>query len=282
MTATNLADVNNHINTYHAPIETKLLQESGLLYSLTTKKYEGEIKQAGDTVRVSQVNPLTGSRTNAQTQTHFETEKLTTTYVDIKADQRFVAAVEIPDVVDIQTYINNNDILRAELRRAVGKQINNYLLSKVAPSTATPDHEQTTTDMTSTNLATYRKLAGQALWPVEDAWFGLVDPSYWSDLIDDAVINSADKGGVDAPAIGGRIALPRMGFNLFEDNSLSEDYGLFFHPSFLIFCIQQQLTYEVSRLHSNKQFGYVISAHIIGGASLGLNGNVKHIRVQAS
>ena len=88
-----------------------------------------------------------------------------------------------------------------------------------------------------------------------------------------------DYGASDAPLIGGKVALKRYGFNLIEDNSRSADFGLFFHPDFLHMVTQSEVQVKISDLHSQKRFGVVMSVDMVFGAKLGINGNVKHIKV---
>jgi hypothetical protein len=45
----------------------------------------------------------------------------------------------------------------------------------------------------------------------------------------------------------------------------------------MIMVMQQQPRYLVSSLHSNKQFGYVVSLDVVYGAVLGPQGSRKHI-----
>jgi hypothetical protein len=98
--------------------------------------------------------------------------------------------------------------------------------------------------------------------------------------MDDSTLASADFVGTDKPTVGGQMAFPRFGFNLLEDTSRTGDYGLFFYPDFMHMVMQQEVRVKVSDLHAQKKFGYVISVDVVFGAALGVNGNVKHIRVQ--
>lgn len=92
-------------------------------------------------------------------------------------------------------------------------------------------------------------------------------------------LTSSDYGASDAPVIGGRIGLKRFGFNIFEDNSRTGDYGLFFHPDFLHMVQQTEVSIKVSDLHPQQKFGYLMSVDLVFGAKLGISGNTKHIKV---
>lgn len=283
MALTSLAEVTNNIQMYWSPVFSKELRESLLLASLVNKQYEGAISQGGDTVRVSQVNAPTGQLltigTNADS---FESEALSTTYIDIKCDKRAVASFEFADLAALQSQLSlEKSDVRDSLKFAIAKQINDYLYSLVSPSTSAPDHLVTgVSDCNAAQLSALRLLAAKAKWGMGN-WYGLVDPSYYSDILDDTTLSSNIYGATDNPMIGGQVALPRMGFKILEDNSRGTDLGLFFHPDFMHYVAQTGVSVKISDLHSQKKFGVLMSVDIIFGAKLGINGSVKHIKVTA-
>jgi len=282
MAASTLTEVSNQIQKYWSPIFTKQLREALLLGGLVDKKYQGAIARQGDTVRVSQVNAPTGQLltvgTNADS---FESEAISTSYVDIVADKRAVASYEFQDLVELQSQISNeNPEVMEALKFAMAKKINDYLYTLVNPSTTAPDHNRSSiTDFNASELATNRMLAAQAKWPQDGRWYALLDPSYYSDLMNASTLASSDYGAADAPTISGQVALKRFGFNILEDNSRSTDTGLLFHPDFLHMVSQTEVQVKISDLHSNKRFGVVMSTDMVFGAKLGISGNVKHIKV---
>ena len=83
-----------------------------------------------------------------------------------------------------------------------------------------------------------------------------------------------------------------MNFWTVEDNtdglvnnlggSTGADCGLAFHPDFMLFAAQTEPTFKISDQHPNKRFGYIISVDLIYGATLGIDGASKHIRVYNS
>lgn len=282
MSVTTLAEVANQIQKYWSPLFTKQLRESLLLGGLVDKKYQGSIARQGDTVRVSQVNAPSGQLLTVGVDADsFASEAISTSYIDIKADKRAVAAYEFQDLVELQSQISqsNPEVMEA-LRYAMAKQINDYLYSLVSPSTSAPDHSISgVTDFNASQLAAVRTLAAQAKWPDMPGWYGLLDPQYYGDMLNATTLVSSDYGASDAPLIGGKVALKRYGFNLIEDNSRSADYGLFFHPDFMHMVTQSEVQVKISDLHSQKKFGVVMSVDMVFGAKLGINGNVKHIKV---
>lgn len=283
MSATDLAAVTNQIQKYWAPIFTKQLRANWILPELVSKDYDGEIKRQGDTVRVSQINKGTGQLltvgTNADS---FNTQSVSTSYVDIKADKRAVSAYEFQDLVELQSQVNKEkpEFLQT-MRDEITEQVNNHLYSLVAPSASAPDHTLTSvTDFNAAQLSACRILAAQAHWPKDGRWYCLPDPVYYGDLLNSVTITGSDYGADDAPLIGGQIALKRFGFNVLEDDSRGADEALLFHPDFLHMVSQMEVNFKVSDLHAQKKFGYVISADLVFGAKLGIDGDNKHITVR--
>lgn len=283
MSLTRLEDVANQVAKVWSPMMSKELRENTLLIGAVNKDYEGEIKKKGDTVYISQLNAPTGQNLDIDVDADsFTTEAMSTSRVALRADRRAVAAYDVEELVDIQSQLDkdSSEVYDA-LLFAVQKQINDYLYSLVSPSTSAPDHEiSSVTDLNFAQLSALRVLAGEAKWDKLKPWWGLCSPAYYGDLMDDATLSSTDYGAADTPVIQGDIALKRMGFNIYEDNSRTGDYGLFFHPDFLHLGMQTEIRFKISDQHANKRFGYVLSADVIYGAKLGINGDQKHIRVQ--
>jgi hypothetical protein len=295
MAVTDLASVTNQIQKFWAPTFMKELRESLLLGALVNKDYQGEIKNQGDLVYVSQINAPTGQLltvgTNADS---FDTEEVSMTRISVQANKRAVAAFEIQDLAQLQSQLDAQDSeLKTSLMFAINKQVNNYLYSLVAPSTSAPDHSiASVTDFNAAQVAATRKLAATAKWGKEKGWYLLADPSYYSDLLNATTLTSSDYGAADAPLIGGEIGMKRFGFNIFEDNSAGiltlspavagADVALAFHPDFMHLVMQTAPSFKVSDQHANKKFGYILSVDMLFGASLGINGNVKHILTYAT
>lgn len=280
---TTLTDVTNQIQKFWSPLFMKELRNTMLLGSLVNREYDGEIKQGGDTVYVSQINAPTGElRTVGTDADSFGTEALSTSRISIQASKRAVGAFEFQDLAVLQSQLESEESeIRQALLFAVNNKINTYLYSLVAPSTSAPDHElASVTDLNSAQLSAIRVLAGEAKWDHLKAWYGLCSPAHYMDIADDTTMSSSLYGAEDRPILSGQLGLPRYGFNIFEDTSRSGDYSIFFHPDFMHLVTQKEVSFQISSLHSQKKFGYVISADIIFGAALGISGSVKHIRAQ--
>lgn len=280
---TRLEDVENNVQTYWSPIFTDELRESLLLGSLVSKRYEGAIAKGGDKVKVTQILAAEGELltvgTNADT---FGSEKVRSTQIEIAANKRAVASFEFDDLVSLQSQIDAEDgKVRAALIYAMEKQINDHLYSFVNPSTSNPNHViASTATFAKATLVSMRKKAGAAKW-LKNGWYALLDSEYYGDACGDTDIASADKGASDAPLIGGQIAMPRMGFNLLEDNSRASTTGLVFHPDWLHMVSQTSVQIKISDLHSHGRFGVKMSVDLIFGAALGHDGRKLHMKIQA-
>ena len=299
MSTTLLADVANQVKTYWADTGLFMdqLLEDSLLPSLVNKSYDGVLEKEGDRVRVSQINRPTAQRKTVGSAGYdsFVTEKLSTSYVDVVADQVISVAFEFDNLLDLQSQIKSDSSkIRQAMIDAMGIELNNYLYSKIAPSASAPDHiVDGVTDFNATALGGVKKLASQAAW-MRDEWYALLDPQYHLDFSNATTMTSADYGADDQPLIGGQFARKRFGFNILEDNSdglisamqrvdgsstATEDAGVFFHPDFLILVMPQMIEFKVADLTANKQFGNVIVAKMVVGAALGVDGANKHILV---
>lgn len=296
MTVTNIAAVANQVQEFWGAMFAQEFRETHMLPALVSKDYQGAIAQGGDTVYVSQINAPTGeNRTIGVDADVFSSQGLTTSRIAIEANKRAVASFEFADLAYLQSQIGQKDSeVRAALLHAVGAQINNYLYSLVAPSESAPDHSLNgVADMNSTQLSAVRVLAGKAKWTRNKPWYGLLDPTYYGDVMDDTTLASSDYSD-DKPIVAGQVVQPRFGFNLLEDNTDglithltagtagSGDKAIFFHPDFMHLVMQTTPTFKVSDLHSNKRFGFVISVDVIYGAKLGIDGDEKVIEVYNS
>lgn len=292
MAVTQIGDVQDQVQKYWAPVYTKQLRESLMLGGLVNREYQGDLKRQGDTVYVSQINAPTGQLLTVGTDADaFDSDQLSQTRIAIQANKRAVAAFEFEDLAVIQSQLDNQDSeMRTSLMFAMNKQINNYLYSLVAPSTSAPDHViNGVADFNAAQVSATRLLAAKAKWNKEKPWYLLVDPQYYSDILNAATLTSSDYGASDAPVIGGQLALNRFGFSILEDNSdgiltlspatAGADCALAFHPDFLHMVMQTEVNVRISDLHSQKRFGYVMSVDVVFGAALGVDGDEKHIQI---
>lgn len=287
MAITEIADVADQVQKFWSPLFVAELIESTPIIALLNRDYDGEIKKGGDTVRVSQIKRPAGETKTigAAGDSNFTPEKLVTAYVDVKAERRFIASFEFEDLVELQSQIGDKDSeIRQALVESVEIQVNAYVYSLVAPAAGNIFTAVVT--LAATDISAYRRIAGKEKWSKAKGWYGLLGSEYYGDLMDSTTLANTDYVD-DKPTVGGEIVTRRYGFNIIEDNSdglaglaaVSGDAGIFFHPDFMYLVMQMAPRFKVSDLHSNSKFGYVISLDMIGGAKIGLEGDVKHITV---
>jgi hypothetical protein len=277
---TNLADLQDQIQKYVSPRFTKELRANMLLAGLVSKEYEGEIKEGGDEVTVTQLVAPTGNLATIGTDADtYKTEKLVATSIKIKADKRAIAAHKFADLVKIQSIIDGKgETVLEGLRFAISRQVNNYLYSLVAPHASML---QVSANLNKAAMLSARLKAAQNLWQ-EPNWFMLADPVYYTDLLGDTALASRDFAGDDVPLINGKVGSRRLGFAVAEDNSRTTQQVLAFHPDFLHMVSQTEVTFKISDLHANGQFGYVMSADLIFGAKQGIGGDKKHLTIKTA
>lgn len=286
MSTTLLADVQNQIQTFWSPIATQELRESFLLPTLVSKQYEGEIKRQGDTVKIYQINaPQTDLKTVGVDADTYTANKLSTSYVELKADKRATSAYEFDDLVEIQSIIDptKNPQIRQAMIHDIGRQINTYLYSLLVPSTSNPDHTiGSTAAMSNTIMANMREACALAKWPKTSPWYHLLSPQYYSDFLSDNNLVADTYGFTDGARINGQAGQSRYGFINYEDDSLTAASSFAFVPEALLYAAQTEVRFKVSDLHSSGRFGYAISADIVFGGKLGIDGAKKCYKVTAA
>ena len=284
-----LADVQDQIQKFWSPLFMPELLEDTILPSLVNREYEGDLKEMGDTVKVSQIKrPAGQTKTVGVDANTFTPEKMVTEQVEVKAEKRFIASFEFEDLVMLQSQIKSeNSSIRQALLESIDIQLNNYLYGLVAP--AAPQIITGVTNFNASQLNSNKKIASKQKWAKKAGLWTLYSPEYGETLRADTVITSGDFGSGDKVSIGGEVVEKRYGFNMAEDNSAgletlmglgADGAALTFHPDFMYLVMQQQPRFKVSDLHSNEKFGFVISVDMVGGAKIGLEGDVKHILTQ--
>lgn len=279
MSTTTIGDLEAQVKEYWSDIFVPELKESDLLVNLISRDYEGEIKEGGDQVKVTQWQDAKGEiHTVGVDDGTFNPEKMKANQIFIKADKIFSASFEFTSIAQLQSQLTSADsAIRTALLNGVKKQMNNYLYSLVAPASA----KGTVTDFNASEISSLRKFAGQKKWSKDGEWYILPDSSYYSDLLNAQTLTSSDNVN-DRPTVAGEIGTKRFGFNIFEDNSDglltvidavggtdTEDVALAFHKQFLHLALQTEASFEVASLTGNKQRGFVIKVDIVGGAKAG-------------
>ena len=283
MATTKLEDVQGQIQEVWSRLSMKELRSMILLPEMVNKDYTGDIRKENDTVHVTTYKvPNNTIRTIGVDADTYDTKKLETATVAITADKRAVSGHKFSDLVGIQTIIDpmNNPEIRQNMLQDIANQINGLCYSLVAPSTATPDHTIVEANLDAAALLTVRGLAADQNWNNLKPWNILCATNYYNDVLGDTTLASSDYGGQDRPTIGGKLALPRYGFNIFEDTTtgLGANTGIAFHPDFLALVMQTEIRFKISDLHAIGQFGFSLTADVVLGAKQLYQGDLKVIK----
>lgn len=266
------------VQTFWSPLVDKELRASNLFLDILTRNNQNvQAIKGGDTLRLHYINKPTSSirsiGTNADS---FESNALTTTYVDLVVNRRAVSAYTFEDLGLIMSQLEQED---SEIRRAllddVSTQINDHLKSLISPSTASPDNTIAgVSDFVLAQLSVVRQRAGLAKWSTQEPWYLALSPQYNSDLMDEVSASDSSKTGDGiSPLVGGFWdGFKRMNFNIYEDNSLTGltvandgDHGIAFMPSFMKVAIGEP-RFLLSSRHANFKFEYVLSVDVPVGA----------------
>lgn len=232
-----------------------------------SRDYEGELR-LGDIIRVNQINKATGEIITDDKQ-EYNTETMSSTQYTITVDKRASAAFEFTDLAQLQSN-DFRDAARDALVYGVTKQIEDTVAAALVPSTSSPDHDiapASASDLASADVGNMRQLLSSQSVPVANRALFLA-PSYYSDLLNKTQVTSSDFIPAGSPTATGAITFPVFGFTVVEDQSLSADVGYGAHRSALQIVMQQGLRMKVSDLHSNKKYGYVMSADMVFGLTL--------------
>lgn len=290
MSATLLANVQDQVQTFWSDIFVPEFEEMAKFPSLVSREYEGEIREAGDQVKVSQINTPVANRRTIGTPGYeqYSSNPMSTQQITIKADQIIDAGYKINSLVDLQSQIKNqNSEIRRGLLKALEIEMNNWLYSLCAPSAASPDHIiDSVSDFNTAQVLAARKIAADAFWPEGENWL-LASSSYINDMLTVAGLTGADFVS-DNPVMTGRLVAQRFGLNIMEDTSVgmrqlspsgaANDLALLFHPSFMYLVMQMQPTFKLSDLHPTGVRGYLLTVELVAGAKLGIDGDVKHAK----
>lgn len=251
------------VQDFWAPMIEKELRENTLWGALLyDPNYTMEKIKGGDTYKISRINkPTSAIRTIGANADTFESNVLSSTQSNLVVDKRCVSAYEFEDLAVLMSQLEQADSdIREALLADVREQMNNHIKSLIVPSTSAPDHDYSgVTDFNTAVLSNTRTLAAQAKWGNDKPWYLLADPVYMSDMLDDTTLSAANTmGTATSPILEGRFVLPRMGFNIVEDNSLTTDLGYAFRTDFMK-VIFGQPRFLLSSLHAQKKFGFVLS-----------------------
>lgn len=211
--------------------------------TVVNRDYEGEISQAGDTVRIKSLNrPTIG--TYVKGSTTINPEQLTDAQRALFIDQSKYFAFEVDDIDAAQT--NTNDLAKALLEATHGLRdvADQYIASLYTGAAATNQIgtvSVTTAALAYTQIRKLRTLLNKANVPMEGRF--CVVPAFFEGLLfeDDRFVR-VDASGTDQALRNGIVARA-LGFDILMSNNAplvtGDDYAVIAgHPSAISFAEQ--------------------------------------------
>ena len=195
------------------------LEKNLVAANLVNRDYEGEIRQAGDTVHINNLNPIT-IRTYAAG-TPITVEDLTTTDTDLVISEQDYFAFKVEDIDKAQSAGDLVDTAMGRASYGLADNADAYLIGKMA---AEGTAVGTVASMTASNIypeiLKIRKAMDKANVPTVGRWL-LVDPDAYALLLADTThfINGSEAGA-DRYTNGyvGKVA----GFEVYESNNVTK------------------------------------------------------------
>lgn len=267
--ATLLGDVQNQIQKFWAPMSANQLVQNNPFLNVVNRSYEGAIGRKGDTVYVNVINPMVAEKRTAGVDADiFSAQKVAMTRTAIVADKLFTIAVEVEDLVQLQSMLDSGDMkLRETMTQALNDKINAHLYSfRKTTLTDGVTVDSGVATISKTEFRGARVYAGAKKWPKDGNWFAFIDPSYNGDISIDTTLANSDYVS-DAPISATSSFRRLLDFNVAEDNSLSTAQAMFMHRDWLYWVMQQQPVWKLSDLHANYKNGVLLSCQLVGGAA---------------
>lgn len=245
------------------------------------KDYEGEIRDLGDTVNISQVPEFSeGSELAENAQA--DAESVTILNYQLVINKRIVKDFMVTRRAQLQS-IDIMDKLRDHAAYAIMKKMQSLIISTINPSTSAPDH--TIAYDSGTTLALADILEAKELLDEQDVpesmRKGVLDVPQYNDLFNISGFTSRDFIPAGSPLSEGAINTPVLGFDIKVTSALS-NVCYFFHPSMIQMAVQDNLAVNVydkgvdglraSRVNTDLLFG-------LKSMDEGSNGNLRVVKI---
>ena len=274
--STSLQDVQNQIQTRWSPIFMRRLEELTPLRTLALYNTQYRVGAGSQYERVSQVD----SDGTAQTRSvgvdsnSFNTNDIKMNHVDLKIEKRFVDGYKWDDEVPMLSIVDPNSFIIDQMARRIGRSINDYLYSKVAP-----DVDLVFTSVASLDAAQLlagRTAGSKKYWDMTRRRFCLASPDYYADVLADEKNINLDYGPTDAYSTG-IVGKDAYGWTIIEDNSLTGFYALGLDLDWLLYDEKGPIRFRMSDGHSNDEFTIKMTADLHAGAVLSVQGSSLHM-----
>lgn len=189
--------------------------------ALVNTDYEGEIKEAGDSVRINEIGPITVNSHTRDAAITYQT--LSDASKFLKIDQEKYFAVRLDDADRVQANVTLMNEATSEAGYAVGDTIDQFLLGLSGEAGATSGLGTPGTPITVTagNIVEYTSLVFQMLSdnnaPQEGRW-GVVPPWYTAILAQQGIEKETPNTEVWRNGFYARF----LGFDMYESNNITK------------------------------------------------------------
>ena len=220
----------------------------------------------GDILHMSQFAKATGETLTDDKQ-NFTTEEATITDKTITINKRAHAGFEFTDLAQLQSK-SFEAAAQSALMYSIAKQVEDAVTAAIVPSTSSPDHVIETASagvLAAADVLNMRNLLSTQSVPNSERALFLA-PSFYGDILGASTFISNDTVNKGAVA-SGEFGFPLYGFNTVEAQNLAADTGYGCHRSAIYLIMQQGLRLKVSDQHSNKKYGYIMTADLVFGVS---------------
>lgn len=244
------------------------LRQALMLGSFFDRDYEGEIRNAGDTVKVNQINAAVGEllEFGVDNTLDINSEAMAITQKEVKADRLATASYLVENLAQLQS-LEFQAQARESLVFAVQKQVETYIESLIVPAVAQDIAPTVVSDLGTGDVAELRRLLSKSKVPVPGRALFL-DVDYHSDIIQKATFASSDFVPAGSPTATGEFSSPIYGFSVREHNGLATDVGYACHPSAIAHVMQKNMEIKLSDMHAAGKRGWLLTAEIFFGAKM--------------
>jgi len=236
---------------------------------LTNRNYEGEIRQAGDTVKINKLSNLTVSDYTGSIT--YETPQ--STQVTLTVDQQKYVAYKVDDVIAVQANVDLVDAYQARAAYALADAVDQYIASLYTGAGAgTVSLDLTNNPDVYGAFVEARKLLNKKNVPTEGRWV-VVSPELEAALLNDPKFVQATDQGDQVRRTGeiGSIA----GFTVYVSNNVVEvtdsNTGYVYHKAVFgtndAIAYAQQIT-KTEALRDPNSFTDLVRSLLVFGAAV--------------
>ena len=225
----------------------EVLKNKLIFRASISEDYTGEISDLGDTVHIHSIPEFDEANELAEGARN-DADAVTISDQSLVINKRVVKDFIVTKKAMIQS-IDKMDKLREHAAFSIMKKMDSTIISTIAPSAATPDHDisfDSGTTMALVDILAAKELLDDA--NVTESGRKLrCGSSQFNDIFNISGYTSKDFIPAGSPLSSGMIEFPLAGFEVDWSNQLG-NVAYMFHPSFLTLAVQDQMSTDVFNL----------------------------------